>query len=544
LKTPTHRLNRFATLLGGAMALIMTACVAVIVWVIAISSQSLDAKQREGEQRLMRSVTEDRIVDAGKSVADYTAWNELYEYLDNPRNATWARQNLGPYLARLYGIDHVLAISRSGRIAYNYSRKSNSGAQLQSEADRKTLARIANLSFGKDASISGIVELHGAANFIAASPVHMSSGNVPAHFVLIEIREFRQALLDKLGANYGIQQLRVTTNLRNGLRLPTPWGEPSKYALTWRPSNSGHGLFLRVLPVMVITGGLALLALLGLALLLGRIAEHTRSSEARISKAELETSQARALSAEETSRSKSAFIANMSHELRTPLNAIIGFSELMKAEMMGAIGNDKYREYIKAIWDSGRHLLTIVNDILQVSRIEAGQFKPSIETVALDEAVPHCVGMLEVLAAQRNIRIRTTPSSRKLAVLADSHALNQIVINILSNALKFSEEGSSIEVVFGSDNDTHEVRIKDHGCGMSAAVLKEIGKPFVQAEGAYSRKYQGTGLGLSICYLLAKAMDASITISSIEGVGTEVVLRLPRAASDSAKSVPILNKVA
>jgi len=526
------------------MALIMIACLGVIVWVIAISSASLDAKQTEGEQRLLHSVTDDQIKDAAKAIADYTSWNELYEFFQAPKDSVWTRENLGPYLAKTFGIDHVIAMSRKGSVVYRFSRERYADPQPESGGDRKTLARLARMAFEENTGVSGIVELRGVASLVSASPVHQSSGNLPAYHVLIEVREFNQAFLDKLGANYGIQQLRVTSIVRDGLVLPTPWGTPSQFALSWKPSNSGRGLFQRVLPAMIVTCGLALLALLGLVMLLGRIAEHTRTTEARISKAELEASLARALSAEETSRSKSAFIANMSHELRTPLNAIIGFSELMKAETMGAIGNDKYREYTKAIWDSGRHLLTIVNDILQVSRIEAGQFKPHIETVALDEAVPHCVGMLEVLAEQRDICIRMAPSSRPLTVLVDAHALNQIVINILSNALKFSEEGSSIEVVFASDKDAHEVRVKDHGCGMSPAVLNEIGKPFVQAEGAYSRKYQGTGLGLSICFLLAKAMDASIKISSIEGVGTEVALRLQRAVSDSAQVAPVLNRVA
>lgn len=543
MKKQSHLLSRLAALLGGAMALILVACLGVIVWVIAISSASLDAKQTEGEQRLLRSVTEDRIVDAGKSIADYTTWNELYEYLDNPRDATWARQNLGPYLARIFAIDQVLAISRSGAITYGYSRKNNSGAQPESETDRKTLARIAHLSFKKDTGISGIVELHGTANLIAASPVHKSTGSIPAHFVLIEIREFNRAFLDKLGADYGIQQLQVSENVHTGLSLPSPGGMPSAFMLTWKPSNSGQGLFARVLPGMIVTGALALFALLGLALLLWRIAEHTRTSEARIGKAELEASLARARSAEETSRSKSAFIANMSHELRTPLNAIIGFSELMRSEKLGTIGNTKYREYIKAIWDSGIHLLTIVNDILQVSRIEAGQFEPHLEILALDGAIHQCIQMLEVLAAQRNIRLRVDLGPQPLAVLADSQALNQILINLLSNAIKFSNENSEVDIVCTSHDDVQKVRITDHGCGISPATLKEIGKPFVQAEGAYSRKYQGTGLGLSICHLLIKAMKASIEINSVEGVGTEVTLRFKTAIS-ADQSAPELRMTA
>jgi len=294
------------------------------------------------------------------------------------------------------------------------------------------------------------------------------------------------------------------------------------------------------LPAMIATGAIALLALGGLALLWWRVAEHAHLSEVRVNQSQLEASQARAQSAEETSRSKSAFIANMSHELRTPLNAIIGFSELLTAEHFIAISEGKRREYTKAILDSGHHLLRIVNDILQVSRIEAGKYEPEMEVVCLEQAVHDCVRMVSVLAEERGIRFDTQVGAWSHLVYADRQALHQILINILSNAIKFSNERSCIEIACVALDEAYELHIRDEGCGIPNATLNEIGRPFVQAEGAYSRKYQGTGLGLTISFLLARAMGASIEIDSAEGLGTVVKIRVQKAMTVCESERPAL----
>ncbi|HWY15716.1 MAG TPA: ATP-binding protein [Rhizomicrobium sp.] len=524
------------------MALVLIGCFGVILWVINISSASLDAKQKEGEQRLLLSVTDDRVKDLGKAVADYTLWNELYEYFEGYQNPDWARRNIGPYITKTFGIDQVFTISLSGSIAYRYSRKL--GTHPPSAQDRATLSELAQLAFARGNGVSGFIELNGVPCLAGASIIRESSRNVHPHFVFIEVREFNRTFLDKLGHDYGIEQLRVERNIRSGFVLPSPVGTPSAFGLTWHPAQSGQDLLLRVLPAMTAAGGFCLLTLGGLAFLWWRVAEHTRVSEARINQSELEVTQARARSAEETSQSKSAFIANMSHELRTPLNAIIGFSELMTIEKFGGIGDAKRRDYTRAILDSGRHLLGVVNDVLQVSRIEAGKFELKMEVVCLGQVMEDCVRMLSVLAAERNIRLDTQAVSSPLMVYADSQALHQILINVLSNAIKFSNEHSHIEITCVAQDGAHEMRIRDHGCGIPAATLNEIGSPFVQAEGVYSRKHQGTGLGLTISFLLARTMGASIEIDSVEGVGTEVKVRLPKMLAAKAVAKQMLQRVA
>jgi len=514
------------------MALIVCVCVGVIIWIISDSSASLDATQKEGEERLLRSVASDYANDLAKAVADVTAWNELYEYFQGPRREDWERKNLGPYITTTFDIDDVIAISRSGSIAYSFRRGAKA---VYSAKDRKTFSQLARQAFAaekpdKQTGVSGIVEVNGIPSLAAASTVRPSSLDRPSHFVLIEVREYNRAYLRKLGDNFGIAELHTERATPQGLALLGPTGAPSAFDLAWKPSDSGRQRFIRILPAMVIVGTGALLALLGLAFVLWRVTEHLRASDALINRAELETSMARAQAAEETSLSKSAFIANMSHELRTPLNAVIGFSDMIASEIFGAIGVAKYREYVAAIRDSGQHLLGIVNDILQISRIEAGSFDPVIEPVVLGDVVRESMRMFEVLALKRDIRINLNLDPQPWEALVDRQALRQILINILSNAVKFSPEHASIDVTCAALPDEYELCVIDHGCGIPARTLRDLGKPFVQAEGAYSRQYQGTGLGLTVCFLLAKAMGASIHIESTEGIGTQVRIRVRNGA--------------
>ena len=536
LKSRRRRLNRLVAALGVAMSVIVCACFAIIIWIISVSSASLDQTQKAGEKRLLTSITNGFQQDLARALTDYTAWNELYEYFEAGRpQSAWERNYLGPYITATFGIDHVVGMARNGAIVYSFRR---AGQKKYSAKDIETLSRLARQAFAAEkpnyqVGISGFVEFNGTPSLAAAATIRRSSLDKPSHFALIEVREFSRSFLDRTGLALGIAQLRVERAAPQGVMLRGPSGAPSPFDLIWKPSDSGRRQFIGILPSMILVGAGALIALLGLVFVLLRVAEHLREVEARMGQAELEASKARARAAEETSQSKSAFIANMSHELRTPLNAIIGFSDMIVSEVFGSIGVAKYREYVVAIYDSGHHLLGIVNDILQVSKIEAGSFDPVIERIVLGDVVHDCVRMLEVLALKRDIRINLRLDPQPCEVLVDRQALQQILINILSNALKFSPEHAGIDVTCAALPHEYELCVTDHGCGIPARTLRELGKPFVQAEGVYSRQYQGTGLGLTVSFLLAKAMGASIHIESTEGVGTQVRIRVRKGAASA-----------
>jgi signal transduction histidine kinase len=529
--------NRLIAIFGGAMAAIVCGFVIITIWILSISATSLDRTQEAGERRLLGSVIGDYQKTLAKYVVDYTAWTELYDHFQEaPRSTEWENSNLGPYITATFGINHVFVTAKDGRIVYSYSPKPVSKTQPPSAADKRTLARLTQLAFrleqpDNQVAAVGVIEMNGVPCLAAASTIRTTSLKSPSHFSLIEVREIDKTFLGQIGRDYGISGLHIWPQQFAGLALFTPGRARSAYNLAWQPSKAGHVLFVRVLPTVIAVGTVSALAFLALAFLWWRIVQLIRSGETRVFRAELEASRARANAAEETSKSKSTLIANMSHELRTPLNAIIGFAEVMSSQALGPVGVPKYREYLADIQNSGRHLLGIVEDVLQVSRLEGGKFEPAMEAVALNETVCESVRMFEVIAAKRAVNLNMSLDSQDSEVCADRQALQQILINIISNAVKFSPDHGRVDISSADLDSECELCVRDYGCGIPAKTLREIGKPFVQAEEAYSRKYPGTGLGLAICFQLAKATGASIEVTSTEGCGTAVKVRIKKTQS-------------
>jgi len=527
-----RRLTYLVAVLAATMAVIIAACVGTIVWIVKVSAISLDASQQQSERRLLRVLVDTQQRTLANALEDYTNWKELYDDLEGPR-PSWEKENLGPYLSTAFGVDHVFVAARNGEIVYSFSRERN---LRLSTGDCLTIAQLTKLAFriephDRQLAATGTIAFHGEPTLAATATVRATTFGVSSHYALIEMREFSPAYLHVLGRDYGVAGLQAVQGADEGIALSAPDGKLSPFRLVWRPSAHGRALFMRALPSIVGATAAALFAFAGLIFVWWRIAEHMRSGEARILDAELETSNARAKAAEETSRSKSAFIANMSHELRTPLNAIIGFSELISAEVLGALRPAKYRDYVQDIHASGRHLLQIVDDVLHLSRIEAGRFEPAIERLRVGEATAECIRMVEVLGATRGISLKVI-SAPDMDVLADRRALRQILINVLSNAVKFSPADGCVEIFWSAEGGECALQIRDHGCGMPPDVLNDLGKPFVQAEPAFSRQYQGTGLGLALSFKLAEAMGGSIAVNSQLETGTAVTLRVPLASAE------------
>lgn len=232
---------------------------------------------------------------------------------------------------------------------------------------------------------------------------------------------------------------------------------------------------------------------------------------------------------EEANRAKSEFLANMSHELRTPLNAIIGFSEVMKNASYGPIGNAKYEEYAGDIFASGRHLLSLINEILDLSKAEAGkmelveeEFDPTAVTLA-------CMRMVKEQAKKCGVKIVPEISKRDITLRADEKMFRQIVINILSNAIKFTPPQKTVTVkTWAQRTSGYIFQVIDHGIGIEAANIPKILQPFTQLDSAANRKYQGTGLGLPLTKRLIELHGGILDIQSQLGVGTTVTVRFPR----------------
>ena len=238
--------------------------------------------------------------------------------------------------------------------------------------------------------------------------------------------------------------------------------------------------------------------------------------------------------AEAANRTKGDFLANMSHELRTPLNAIIGFSEVISNELFGPIANQKYLEYIKDIHTSSLHLLSIINDVLDMSKIEAGKVELAKEVVQLQNVITEVMRMVHERARSRDIEMTAQLPDESVEIWGDERSMKQIFLNLLSNAIKFSKEGGQIYVRIVADQpDTAVMEIEDHGIGMSEEEQERALQPFGQAKPVTTRKYGGTGLGLPITKGLVEAHGGTLTINSRAGYGTLVRIVLPRERTDA-----------
>ncbi len=231
------------------------------------------------------------------------------------------------------------------------------------------------------------------------------------------------------------------------------------------------------------------------------------------------------------------FLANASHELRTPLNAIIGFSEILAAEALEPAEPAKRREYAGIIHQSGLHLLSVVNGILDASKIESGSFELAPELVPLDDLLALCCDMMGLKAEKGGVRlVRSVPADID-AIVGDKRACKQIVLNLLSNALKFTASGGEVTLAAKPDGNSVLLIVSDTGVGISARDLPRLGDPFFQARTSYDRSFDGTGLGLSVVRGLVGLHGGSMAIESAPGQGTRVSVRLPLDCR-GAKLVP------
>ncbi|WP_187289018.1 sensor histidine kinase [Fulvimarina pelagi] len=246
----------------------------------------------------------------------------------------------------------------------------------------------------------------------------------------------------------------------------------------------------------------------------------------------------------EPGRLSEAMLATVSHELRTPLNAIIGFSGILENELFGALNSDKQREYVGLIQSSGRHLLSVVNDILDVSKIEAGAYQLHCEHFLLDEVVEEASAMVRCQADQKGVSIEIACPPGGTTIHGDRRALNHMLVNLLANAVKFTDAGT---VTLSWERAGRDLRLNvaDTGIGIPADQIGKLGKPFVQASCGMSRRYEGTGLGLAYVRGMCELHGGAMTIESTEGEGTRVMLDMPlvprQATTIEDKNIVALN---
>ena len=241
--------------------------------------------------------------------------------------------------------------------------------------------------------------------------------------------------------------------------------------------------------------------------------------------------EAERVTAEQQNAGKSRFLANMSHELRTPLNAIMGFSDIMRQRLFGPLG-DRYAEYAELIHESGTHLLELINDVLDMSKIEAERFELSIETFDARDAVAAVLRLMRGQADRAGVHLRGVLPIAPLQADADRRAVKQIALNLISNALKFTPRNGSVTVTVQGHGDTLELIVADTGVGIAQDDLDRLGRPFEQA-GDADQRAGGSGLGLSLVRAFARLHGGEMSVESSVGEGTTVTVRLPVLTEDA-----------
>jgi PAS domain S-box-containing protein len=238
--------------------------------------------------------------------------------------------------------------------------------------------------------------------------------------------------------------------------------------------------------------------------------------------------------AEAASRAKTDFLATISHELRTPLNAIIGFAEIIRGELLGSVGVPEYRDYANDIHESGRHLLAVISDILDFVTAEGGDLKMVVDDVDLAALAGRTVRLLHEQAEQRQVGLTFQPGAGEAIVRGDERRLNQILLNLVGNALKFTPARGSVDVAIEEDgSDSLAIAVRDTGIGIAEDDIERVRQPFQQVDGTLARQHEGTGLGLAICDRLVRLHGGSLSLASTIGKGTTVRVVLPRATADA-----------
>jgi signal transduction histidine kinase len=236
--------------------------------------------------------------------------------------------------------------------------------------------------------------------------------------------------------------------------------------------------------------------------------------------------------AEAANRAKAAFLASMSHELRTPLQAALGFAQLMRSGMYGPV-NDEQAEVLGRVERSQLHLARLIDDILDFARIEAGRVRINLEPVPIAHVFADLAPLVEPQAAAKRVTLTFVPAPARLRATADGHRLQQILINLVGNAIKFTPEAGTVRVEAMRDGARAKIRVSDTGLGIPADRLQSIFEPFVQVDAEFTRTASGAGLGLSISRDLARMMNGDLTVESGLGKGSTFSVSLPAVADDA-----------
>lgn len=505
---PTDRSHiRPIAVILASIVIVGVAVYAVLMTVARVG----DAHQRAVEERIVESALNQERVKLAGMIVQQAFWNTAYDAIGKTVDRNWVDNNLGSS-AEAAGVPLTAIFDSAAHPVYYYATKSAAGdaRNLQSS---ETLAALARQALAKPAlplsPVTAFVLVRNTLYLAAAERIVPNDARaahpLARHYVLAYLLPMGAQMLRDIESGFHVGTLALTASPQPAMAtvvLRGPLGIRRGF-LSWRSARPGED-FANAAAPLAIGCFLALAALQFVAL----------RSWVQL---------ARRMQSESVART--AFLANASHELRTPLNAIIGFSDCMVGEMFGPM-SPRYREYARDIKTSGQLLLGIVNDVLDLTHLNNIAEIPA-EPIKAGQALAGAVRMLREYAKADHISVNYVDASDDAEVSANEKALSQILLNLGSNAVKFSPSQSSIDVMLRQGHDCVELVVRDYGMGIPADKLRHIGQPFFQAHSGSVRK-PGSGLGVAIVKKLVERLGGEFAITSTVGVGTTVTVRLPR----------------
>ncbi|NBC34392.1 MAG: hypothetical protein GVY13_17070 [Alphaproteobacteria bacterium] len=529
-----------------ALTAIIGILAVVVYLIIAEASRQLDEAGADMANTAISSAVAMRESDIGRLAIDYTWWEVSFEQVTGGLDPDWAEDNLGPWLSEEFGMDVVAVVDGAGRTIYN---------SLQGEIDDRDVGEVFPASLQRlidEARASpreepepsvAYLRRGGAIDLVAVSPFthddpEIAAAGPPVRPVLILADRLDADWLGQLQAITGIAGLSIVESAghdRVSLALPDPNGAPVGH-LNWGPSHQAGSLVAASAPWLVAAFAAAMIlsALIASRFSITARELARRNQELQISEAQARDAQHRA---EDASRAKSRFLASMSHEVRTPLNAIIGFSDVLRGEERENLREAALQEYATYIHTSGRQLLGLLNDILDLAKVEAGRLDMHEEPVALPGLLTDCVATIRPLAGRRSITVAADCAPDVTQIRIDAFRLKQVVLNLLDNAVKFTPAGGRVSVRAARSRAGLEIAVEDTGIGIAEEDQTRVFEPFTQVHDPLCRDTGGTGLGLALVRELVQALGGTVVLASTPGRGTTVRITLPRSrilTNDSA----------
>jgi len=471
---------------------------------------------------------ENLLVDRGESLAaitlEYAYWDSAVENMVETVNRSWIADNLGYYLYDSVGVHDVFVLNGENETTYaaheGVDAESNAFASFTGGLDQLLDAARDVEPDAAPIPVNGILEKGGMFYFASAARMttYTAEEDIGTDHVMIFTQAIDNGFLSNAETGYLLHGIEISPFSPDGIwtasvPLKTADGRRSGY-FNWQPDLPGT----QMLPILAIGAVFAFAIMAWTAYsFVGRLGETSRHMVAA------------AEAAERANVAKSDFLRNVAHELRTPVNAVVGFSEIMQQEMYGPLGDPKYAGYAQDIVRAGKHMSELVNDLLDLAKIEAGQMRFETEEVDVNETIRIAIGLVKDMAAVKKIDLELIEDGRLEAIRSDGRAIRQIALNLLANAIKFTPERGRVvcRTVMRASDGSIMIQIQDSGIGISEADLPRVLEPFGRALDNEGRAVEGTGLGLPITKKIAEALGGTLKLSSKFKAGTTATVILP-----------------